>query len=105
VIGRQAYEELLDKFSGSSSLLSEYAHFCDVVLNDEGKAETFRERAALLETASGDRCSVACCPRVTTSSALSNHFLVMHCCQTSFWIAFRGYYDFYDWDNIDFDFL
>ncbi len=60
--GHQAYEELLDKFSGSSSLLAEYAQFCDVVLNDETKAETFRDRAALLETASGDNFTVAGCP-------------------------------------------
>jgi hypothetical protein len=47
----QIYEELLEKFPGSSSLLAEYAHFCDNILNDEGKAERHRERAALLESA------------------------------------------------------
>ena len=53
----QIYEELLEKFPGSSSLLAEYAHFCDNILNDEAKAEKHRERAALLENASGMRAS------------------------------------------------
>ena len=49
----QFYEELLEKFPGSTSLHCDYAHFCYVVLNDEVRAESLRERAALLETAAG----------------------------------------------------
>ena len=51
-VGRQSYEELLSKFSASTSLHLDFANFCDAVLNDPDKAAKYRQGAEILETGS-----------------------------------------------------
>ena len=46
----QKYQELLEKFPGSASLRLDYASFCDVVLNDDVRADSLRHAAEGLET-------------------------------------------------------
>jgi len=46
---KKSYEELLLKFPGSVSLHRDYAHFCEVILNDQAKADQQIRGADILE--------------------------------------------------------
>jgi hypothetical protein len=45
----QCYEDLVVKFPGSSSLLLDYAQFCEDILNDQAKASKLRSGADTFE--------------------------------------------------------
>ena len=49
LISGQCYEDLVVKFPGSSSLLLDYAQFCEDILNDQAKASKLRRGAVAFE--------------------------------------------------------
>jgi hypothetical protein len=46
---RQCYDDLVVKFPGSSSLLLDYAQFCEDILNDQARANKLRHGAVTFE--------------------------------------------------------